>query len=432
MGKRVLIVGGGYVGLYTALELQKRLGRGEADVTLVSPESYMTYQPFLPEAAAGSLEPRHVVVSLRRVLRKVRIVNGTVIAVDHERREATVEPLDGAPYQLGYDDVVIAAGSVARTLPIPGLVEHAVGFKTVEEAIFLRNQVLQCLDIAASTDDPETRRRQLTFVFVGAGYAGVEALAELEDLARDACRYYPQLEPADMRWIMVDAADRILLELSPGLSAYTKRQLESRGIEVLVSTRLERIEDGVVTLSDGRSFPAETVVWTAGVKASPLVNRTGLPSDDRGRLDADEFLRVRGVPGAWTAGDIAAVPDLAMGGFCAPTAQHAVRQARLLGRNIVATLRGEQPTPYRHKHVGSVASLGLHKGVAEVYGVRLRGWPAWFMHRTYHMSRVPTWGRKAQVVADWTLSLFFRRDVISLGALHTPRAAFARSRPQLP
>ncbi|HZG96486.1 MAG TPA: FAD-dependent oxidoreductase, partial [Mycobacteriales bacterium] len=243
MGKRVLIVGGGYVGLYTALELQKRLGRGEADVTLVSPESYMTYQPFLPEAAAGSLEPRHVVVSLRRVLRKVRIVNGTVIAVDHERREATVEPLDGAPYQLGYDDVVIAAGSVARTLPIPGLVEHAVGFKTVEEAIFLRNQVLQCLDIAASTDDPETRRRQLTFVFVGAGYAGVEALAELEDLARDACRYYPQLEPADMRWIMVDAADRILLELSPGLSAYTKRQLESRGIEVLVSTRLERIED---------------------------------------------------------------------------------------------------------------------------------------------------------------------------------------------
>ena len=431
MAKQILIVGGGYVGLYAALELQRTVSRDVA-ITLVSPESYMTYQPFLPEAAAGSLEPRHVVVALRRVLPRVRVVNGSVSGVRHDDRRATITPLEGEPYDVEYDDIVLAVGSVARTLPIPGLAENAIGFKTVEEAIYLRNQVLECLDIAASATDSARKREQLTFVFVGAGYAGIEALAELEDLARYACRYYPTVSPADMRWVMVDAADRILPELSPGLARYTVEQLESRGIEVLVATRLESATDNEIVLSDGQRFQAATLVWTAGVKANPVVNVTGMPLDERGRIAADEFLRVRGVGGAWTAGDCAGVPDLASGGFCAPTAQHAVRQARRLGQNLAAHINGRAPTAYRHKNVGSVASLGLYKGVAEVYGIRLRGFPAWFMHRTYHVSRVPTLNRKVRVLLDWTTALFFRRDVVSLGALHRPRAAFAKSNPRLP
>lgn len=429
MGKRILIAGGGYVGLYAALELQ---GRTSAQITLVSPESYMTYQPFLPEAAAGSLEPRHVVVPLRRILPKVQVVNGTVTAVQHDKRRATVTPLEGADHEVEYDEIVLAVGSVARTLPIPGLAETAVGFKTIEEAIFLRNQVLECLDVAASSSDPQVRAEHLTFVFVGAGYAGIEALAELEDLARYACRYYPTVTPEDMRWVMVDAAERILPELSPGLAAYTVRQLESRGIQVCTSTRLVSALGNEIVLSSGDRFRAATLVWTAGVKANPVVNHLGMPLDERGRIAADEFLRVKGVERAWTAGDCAGVPDLANGGFCAPTAQHAVRQARRLGKNLAAQLDGRPPSAYRHKNVGSVASLGLYKGVAEVYGIRLHGFPAWFMHRTYHVSRVPTFNRKIRVLLDWTTALFFRREVVSLGALHRPRAAFAKSTTRLP
>lgn len=430
--RRILIAGGGYVGLYAALVLQDKTKRSDVEITLVSPESYMTYQPFLPEAAAGSLEPRHVVVPLRRILPKVRVVNGSITGLQHEQRRATTTPLQGAAYDVDYDEIVLSVGSIARTLPIPGLADTAVGFKTIEEAIFLRNQVLECLDVAASATDEATRREQLTFVFVGAGYAGIEALAELEDLARYACRYYPTVSPSDMRWMMVDAADRILPELSPGLAAYTVRQLESRGIKVCTSTRLESAVDHEIALSNGERFRAATLVWTAGVKANPVVNDLGLPLDERGRIDADEFLRVRGVAGAWTAGDCAGVPDLANGGFCAPTAQHAVRQARRLGKNLAAHLDGQPPTAYRHKNVGSVASLGLYKGVAEVYGIRLRGFPAWFMHRTYHVSRVPTFNRKVRVLLDWTTALFFRREVVSLGALHRPRAAFEKSNPRLP
>jgi NADH dehydrogenase len=430
--KRVLIVGGGYVGLYTALVLQSKTKRSAVEITLVSPESYMTYQPFLPEAAAGSLEPRHVVVPLRRILPKVTVVNGSVTAVDHEHMRATILPLQGPAHDVEYDEIVLSVGSVARTLPIPGLSDTAVGFKTIEEAIFLRNQILECLDVAASSVDEDTRREQLTFVFVGAGYAGIEALAELEDLARYACRYYQTVSPADMRWMMVDAADRILPELSAGLAAYTVRQLESRGIEVLTSTRLESAVGNEIALSNGERFRAATLVWTAGVKANPAVEGFGMPLDERGRIAADEFLRVRGVAGAWTAGDCGGVPDLANGGYCAPTAQHAVRQARRLGHNLAAHLDGREPAAYRHKNVGSVASLGLYKGVAEVYGIRLRGFPAWFMHRTYHLSRVPTFNRKIRVLLDWTTALFFRREVVSLGALHRPRAAFAKSNTRLP
>jgi NADH dehydrogenase len=418
---RILILGGGYVGLYTALRLRRKLRRREAAITVVDPRSYMTYQPFLPEASAGSLSPRHVVVPLRRVLKDVEVVNARVTGLDHERRVATVDPLHGSSYDIAYDTVVVALGSVARTLPIPGLAEQGVGFKTVEEAIYLRNQVLHSLDVAESTPDAARRRRALTFVVVGGGYAGIEALAELEDMARDATRQYRTVSADDLRFVLVEATGRVLPEVGPDMGEYTVRQLRERGIDVRLETRLESAVGGHVVLSDGAEFETDTLVWTAGVKANPVLADLGLPLDEKGRLKATAELAVEGTPGAWGAGDATAVPDLTKPGeFCGPSAQHAVRQARRLADNVVATLRGKPVKPYRHAYVGSVASLGLHQGVAQVYGIKLRGLPAWFMHRTYHLSRVPTLNRKIRVVSDWTLALFFRRETVSLGSLSRP------------
>ncbi|RBY75073.1 NAD(P)/FAD-dependent oxidoreductase [Geodermatophilus sp. TF02-6] len=428
----VLVVGGGYVGLYTALRLQKRLSRGKAEVVVVDPQPHMTYQPFLPEAAAGSVEPRHVVVPLRRTLRHCRVITGAVTSLDHAERRASITPIEGTPFELVYDVLVMAAGSVARTLPIPGLAEHGVGFKSVGEAIYLRNHVLGRLDAASSTDDPRVRRRALTFTFVGGGYAGVEAFAELEDMARYAItRYYPRLSPADMRWVLVEAMGRILPEVDLDMAAWTVRELTARGMDVRLNTRLESVTDGcVVRLSDGEEFASDTLVWTAGTKPNPVLAQTDLPLDERGRVVCETTLQVRGVPDAWSAGDLAAVPDLTKdspGATTAPNAQHAVRQAKRLADNIVLALDGGEPEPYHHAYAGSVASLGLHKGVAQVYGVKLKGWPAWFMHRTYHVSRVPTFNRKARVVADWTLAAVFRREVISLGQLQDPRREFVQA-----
>jgi NADH dehydrogenase len=423
----VLVVGGGYVGMYTALRLQRRLRRGEASVTVVDPQSYMTYQPFLPEAGAGNLEPRHVVVPLRRVLRGCQVLGGRVTSIDHARRTARFQPHVGSPSELSYDVLVLAPGSIARTLPIPGLRERGIGFKTVAEAIYLRNHVLAQLDIAASSRDETIRRRALTFLFVGGGYAGIEAMAELEDMARDAIRFYDGITADDMRWVMVEASGRILPEVSADMGVYTVRELERRGIEVKLQTRVESLVGGRAVLDNGEEFDTETVVWTAGVRPNPLLEATDLPLDDRSRLRCRADLRVDGVDDAWSAGDSAAVPDLTSpdpDAVCGPSAQHAVRQAKRLADNLIASLRGEPLTDYRHAYAGSVASLGLHKGVAEIYGVKLRGLPAWFMHRTYHMTRMPTTNRKVRVVADWTLALFFSREIVSLGAFANPRAAF--------
>ncbi|MFD1833135.1 MULTISPECIES: NAD(P)/FAD-dependent oxidoreductase [Streptomyces] len=427
--------------MYTALRLQRRLrkelrrareGQGGVQVVVLGPEPYMTYQPFLPEAAAGSISPRHVVVPLRRVLPHCRIVTGEAKAVDHARRTAVVETLatehtGSGPVEVSYDELVIAPGSVSRALPVPGLADHGIGFKTVEEAIGLRNHVLEQLDIASSTRDPDIRAAALTFVFVGGGYAGVEALAELEDMARYACRFYHNIRPRDMKWILVEATGRILPEVGEEMGRYAVRELRGRAVDVRLETRLESCENRVAQLSDGSRHPCRTLVWTAGVKPHPLLAATDLPRDGRGRLRCTATLRVEGVEHAWTAGDAAAVPDLAAdepGRACAPNAQHAVRQARQLADNLVASLRGEEETEYRHSSAGSVASLGLHKGVAHVYGRRVKGYPAWLLHRAYHLSRVPTANRKARVLAEWTLAGLFKREIVSLGSLEHPRAEF--------
>lgn len=500
---RILIVGGGYVGMYTALRLQHKLKPGEAEIVVAEPQPYMTYQPFLPEAAAGSISPRHVVVPLRRVLSGCRIVVGEVRAVDHARRVATVATLateDGADeLEIAYDQIVLAPGSVSRTLPVPGLAEYGIGFKTVEEAIGLRNHVLEQLDIASATRDAEVREAALTFVFVGGGYAGVEALAELENMARYAVRYYHNIRVEDMKWVLVEATGRILPEVGDELGTYAVRELRGRGVDVRLNTRLQSCEHRIAVLSDGSRLPTRTLVWTAGVKPAPILAATGLPLDARGRLRAEATLRVAGTDGAWAAGDAAAVPDLAArprtgataqagsgrdgsaragygapgagaagpgrpgsgrdgsastgsggpgsgkaagvralagarGGAaedagaarpdCAPNAQHALRQAKALADNIVAGLRGGELTEYHHKHAGSVASLGLHEGVALLYGRRFTGYPAWFLHRAYHLSRVPTVNRKARVLAEWILAGLFKREIVSLGSLEHPRAEF--------
>ncbi|MET7798196.1 NAD(P)/FAD-dependent oxidoreductase, partial [Streptomyces decoyicus] len=338
--------------MYTALRLQRKLKQelqqGTVEVVVVDPEPYMTYQPFLPEAAAGSISPRHVVVPLRRVLPQCKVVIGEVTALDHTDRRATIttlaaEETGNGAIEVEYDEVVLAPGSVSRTLPVPGLADVGIGFKTVEEAIGLRNHVLGQLDIASSTRDPAVRDAALTFVFVGGGYAGVEALAELEDMARYAVRYYHNIQPEDMKWLLVEATDRILPEVGPDMGRYAVRELRARNIDVRLETRLDSCEKRVAQLSDGSRFPTRTLVWTAGVKPHPILAATGLPLNAHGRLKCTPALQVDGVEHAWSAGDAAEVPDLTAPppakpdeprAVCAPNAQHAVRQSKVLAENI--------------------------------------------------------------------------------------------------
>lgn len=428
---RILVLGGGYVGLYAALSLRKRLGRREAAIVVVDPRSYMTYQPFLPEAAAGNLEPRHVVVPLRRTLRGCTILSGRATRLDHANRVVEVTPLEGEPYTVSYDHVITSLGAVARTLPIPGLAEQGMGFKQIEEAIALRNAVLGKMEAASSTWDPALRRRLLTFTFVGGGFAGIEALGEVEDMARTACQDFDSIRREDLRFVLIEAMGRILPELGEELGGYALEQLRARGIDLKLSTRLESCVDGHIETSDGDRFESDTLVWTAGVKASPALAASDLPLDERGRVRTNAALQVvdaegRVVEGAWAAGDCAAVPDLAgpPGATCAPTAQHAVRQGRHLGDNLARALVGEDLVDYRHANLGTVASLGLYKGVAQTFGIKLRGPLAWFMHRTYHMWAMPTLNRKVRIVLDWTTALLFRREMVALGAFSSPRAEF--------
>jgi NADH:quinone reductase (non-electrogenic) len=430
-GKRILVVGAGFGGLYAALHLRRAVELGHR-VTVVNPENFMQYQPFLPEVASGTIDPRAVVVPLRRVLRHCDVVIGEVERVDHDAKSARARLADGRRIELGYDVVVLAPGSWARVLPIHGLAEHGVGFKTVQEAIWLRNHVLSRLDVAAATDDPERRRAALTFAFVGGGYAGVEALGELEDLSRDAIASYPNLRAEQMRWVLIEATDTILPEIGSGLADYAIERLRERGIEVLLETRLDSAEGEMLRLSDGQAFPAETLVWTAGVKPSPLAADSGFPVDGSGRIRTDAFLRVEGVPDAWASGDAAAVPDRLGGGVMPPTAQHGMRQGKRLAANLVAALEGRAPEPFEYRGIGAVVSLGRYKGVATIRGVRLRGFPAWFAHRSYHLYAMPTLTRKVKIAADWTVALLFPRDLAQLGSLEHPREPFERAAAERP
>jgi NADH:quinone reductase (non-electrogenic) len=424
--KRILVVGAGFAGLYAAMGM-RALARAGYRITVVNPQNFMQYQPFLPEVASGTIDPRAVAVPLRTTLRHCDIVIGEVERLEHGVRQATIRLADGTERVFAYDVLVLTPGSTSRVLPIPGLAEHGIGFKTVQEAIYLRNRVLSRLDVAAETEDEERRRAALTFVFVGGGYAGVEALGELEDLARDAIATYPALRAEDMRWLLVDVAPKILPELGPELAAYAVERLAERRIEVVVQTRLESYEDRIVRLSDGRTFAADTLVWTAGVRPSSLARGAGLPVDEAGRVRVDEHLRVEGTEDVWAAGDAAAVPDRTTGGIMPPTAQHGMRQGRRLAGNLTAWIEGGRLEPFVHRNIGAVCSLGRYKGIAVIWGVKLKGFPAWFAHRSYHLYAMPTLTRKAKIAADWTVALLFPRDLAQLGSLEHPREPFERA-----
>jgi NADH dehydrogenase len=405
-----LVLGGGFAGGYVARLLGKR------GATIVSPENFMLYTPLLPEAASGTLEPRHVVVPLRMMCPHAELLLGRATGVDTEHRRVTVETEDGTR-TLAYDELVVALGAVSRTLPIPGLADHALGFKSLADAIHLRNHILRRLEAAEAATTEDDRRRELTFVFVGAGYAGVEALAELADLVRDALRYYPALRDQPQHWVLVDAAERILPEIPTRLGDYAAHQLARRGIDIRVRTTLESVESHAAVLSDGSRILTSTVVWTAGVRANPLNERLGMPLDDRGRVLVGPMLRVEGVPHVWALGDGARVPNEATpGSFDPPTCQHALRQARRLAKNLTG-----EPKPYRYRMLGQVATLGRYKGIADVLDLRFRGFAGWFVTRTYHLYQLPLLTRKLRVVADWTTALFFRRDIAELSMLGHPQ-----------
>jgi NADH dehydrogenase len=405
-----LIVGGGFAGSYVA----RKLGRRGA--TIVSPENFMLFTPMLPEAASGTLEPRHVVVPLRVMCPHAELVLGRAVAHDADGRRIQVETEERV-YWLHYDNLVLSLGAVARTLPIPGLAEHALGFKSLAEAIHLRNHVLTRLEVADAASADAHRRRELTFVFVGAGYAGVEALAELADLVRDAMRYYPGLRTVPQHWVLVDAAPKILPEIPTRLGDYAAELLRRRGIDIRVGTTLDEVEPHAVRLSDGDHLLTSTVVWTAGVRANPLLADFGLPLDERGRVRVDETLRVEGTERLWALGDCAAVPNAATPGQTdPPTSQHALRQAKRLAKNIAGDVR-----PYRFKMLGEVATLGRYKGIASVFGFPFKGFPGWWITRTYHLYQLPLVSRKLRVVTDWTVALLFRRDIAELSMLERPR-----------
>jgi NADH dehydrogenase len=426
--RRILIVGGGYAGFYAAWKLEKKLRKHEAEVTLVDPRPYLTYQPFLPEVVAGAVEARHAAVSLRRHLRRTRVIAGTVTAIDHAHRVVTVRPTDGDAFELGYDLVVVTAGAVTRKLPVPGVAEEAIGLKHVEEAVAIRDRLLTSFDRAAVLPAGPLRRKLLTVTFVGGGFSGVEGFGELLSLATALLKRYPELHRDELRFHLVEASGRILPEVTDRPGRWVVRELERRGARVHLDTLVTSATGGHVTLSTGEEFDSELIVWTAGNGANPVLGKhTDLPVDERGLVVVRPDLRVEGVTGAWAAGDDAAVPDLASpvpGARTVPNAQHAYRQGKLLARNIIATLRGRKPKPYVHHSLGAIATLGLGRGIFQYRRLVVTGLPAWLMHRGYHVLAVPSWERKIRVLAVWLTAALFGRDILSLASVQHPRDAF--------
>ena len=431
---KIVIVGGGYTGFYAAWKLQKRLRQGEARVVLIDPLPYMTYQPFLPEVIAGSIEARHIVVSFRRHLKRTQLLTAHVSYISHATKTVTITGPAGSSSKLDYDILIVTAGAVSRTFPIPGVAEEAIGLKNIEEAVTIRDQLLRNFQEAAGLPRGPERRRLLTVTFVGGGYAGVEGIGELRALATELLRFFPELTPEDTEFHLIEASSRILPEISEKTAQWVVRHLTDRGMHVHLSTQLLSARDGTIELSTGQSFDSALLVWTAGVMANPSITRhTDLPVDSRGRITVRPDLQATtteaAIPGVWAGGDNAAVPDLTDGGvdgFTVPNAQHAVRQGKLLARNVTATLRGRRVRDYKHRNLGTVATLGLGSGVFQSGRIVIKGWPAWAVHRVYHGFAVPSWERKWRVMSDWGLNALLGRDIIGLHGLESPRATFQR------
>jgi len=419
MAWNVVIAGGGFGGAFAARELERALPRQSARLMLVNDVNFLLYTPFLPEAAAGTMEPRHVVTPLRDLLKRTYLRLGAVTAHDPAARTVEITNHEGDVSEQRYDQLVLALGSVSRLLPVPGL-ERAIGFKSLADAIWLRNHVIETLEAANDSEDPARRQELLTYMFVGGGYAGLEALAELQDFAVDAIERYPRARLQGMNWILIEAADRVLPETDADLARYAVDQLRGRGLDIRLGTRVEEVGEDHVRLSTGETIPCRTVVWTTGVAPHPSLRELSVPLDEHGRVPVDRELRVEGMESVWAVGDCAAVPEPG-GGLSPGTAQHAIRQGRTAGRNVAAALGNGKMSPFSYRDRGSFVNLGRYKAVAKAGRFKFRGFPAWWMARTYHLSQIPGAVRKLRAVLDWTIGLPFKRDVAEVGSIGHPR-----------
>lgn len=415
-------MGGGFAGVECARRLEQRLKPYEAELTLVTPYSYELYLPLLPQVASGVLTPTSVAPPLRRMLRRTHIVPGGAVGIDTEKKVCVARLISDQLVNERYDYLVLTPGSVTRSFDIPGLGQHARGLKTLAEAAYVRDHVISQLDIAAATEDEAERAARLQFVVVGGGYAGTETVACLQRLTNSAAKRYPRLDPGQIKWHLIDLAPKLMPELGEKLGRKAQRIVRSRGTEVSLGVTVEEVTADTVRLTDGRTLPCRTLIWTAGVAASPLIGTLGLETV-RGRLAVDPNLTVPDADGIFALGDAAAVPDLvkAAEGYedaiCPPTAQHAMRQGWQAARNLVATLHGEPMTPYRHKDLGLVVDLGGRDAVARPLGFELTGPPAQLVTRGYHIAALRTGTARARTAANWVLNAVTGDDFVRTGFL---------------
>lgn len=412
---RIVIVGGGFAGAYCAQKLERLLRPNEAEVVLLDRNNYFLFYPLLVEAGTGSVEPRHAVVSIRDFLRRTRFIMANVTDVDLDRRRVVLRLADDGPVdRLDYDHLVLAPGSVTRLPDVPGLTRFGFEMKSLSDAVLLRDHAIRQLELADAADDPRRRRALLHLVVVGGNYTGVEVAGELQVFLARASRQYRRVDPGDIRLTLVELGRRILPTLDPELSQYALEQLERRGVRVELGTTVTRIDANRAALDDGRVLDTETVIWCAGIAPSPLTERLALPTDSCGYLLCRPDLRVEGRDEVWAVGDSAVNTD-AHGIPYPATAQHAVRQGRQLARNLTRVLRGDEPQPCRITSNGTLAALGCRTGVAKVFGVKLSGFPAWFLWRSVYLLKMPGLARRLRVALDWTADLLFPSNTVQLG-----------------
>jgi NADH dehydrogenase len=421
MSARILILGGGFAGLSTARSLERVLRPEEATIVVVSRENYSLFTPMLPEVGSGNLETRHVVTPVRAQLKRAKFVLGDVRAIDLEAKTVDVEhPIAGFRQTLGYDQLVFALGSVSSTFGLPGVAERSLPYKTLEDADRLRNHVIATLETAAVLSDPAERKRFLTFAFVGGGFTGVEAAGEMADFFRSTLRYYPSISRDEIDIVLIEGGKKLLPELQAGMGEYSAKALEKRGIRVLLETFVARADEGALVFKDGTILETKTIVWSAGVRPSPVVGSLPIATGRGGSIPVGNDFAVPDWPGLWAIGDCASIP-MEDGTKAAATAQHAIREGPVLAHNIAATLRGTPLKPFRYNAIGMMASLGARSGVAGLFGKYLvTGFPAWVIWRTYYLLRLPGLDRQFRVAIDWTLGLLFPRDIAELRVYPKP------------
>ena len=411
---RVVVLGGGYGGVYTALKLQKAAKRGEIELSLISRDNYFLSQPMLAEVVSGSIEPPHIVIPIRRLLPQASFHQAEIVSVETDSREVVINyGGDNTHFdRIPYDHLVIAVGSSVDLSNLTGMEEHAFPFKTLGDAFFLRNHLISILEQAEVESNPEIKRELLKFLVAGGGYTGVEVAAEINSFMQEAAKSYPHIEADEIKVILLHRGERILPVLDEKLAAFSHGVLEGHGLEIWLGTSIRRATAQSAILDDGTVIQTRTLVAAIGSAPNPLLAKTPVERGLRGRVKVDETLAVPGHPGLWSVGDCAAVPD--SDGTCPPTAQYALRQARHLARNILAEIRGNPLRPFSHKNLGVFVPLGRFSAAAEVLGIRLSGFLAWWLYRTYYLLQLPRLERKLRVVTDWTLELAFHRDIVQI------------------